>query len=63
MIGVEYLPVIAGTLFTCVCIMILTGIQLFDKWHGLKTLGILAKRLKYLEEKMEELEKHLKKGD
>jgi hypothetical protein len=54
--GIELLNAIIS-IVTSACVIILVGIQLFDKWHTLRSLGILTKRIKYLEERVAELEK------
>jgi hypothetical protein len=60
MIGAEGLSLLLG-IFTSVCILILVLINLFDKWYQLKVLGILTKRVKYLEERVTELELEIEK--
>jgi len=53
--GVELLNAIIS-IVTSACVIALVGIQLFDKWHTLRSLGILTKRIKYLEERITKLE-------
>jgi hypothetical protein len=53
--GVELVNAIMG-IVTSACILVIVGIQLFDRWHTLRSLGILTKRIKYLEERIKYLE-------